>query len=220
MIENRMAARVAWSLPLATVILTSAIHLLTGNYRDFPFFISEADYPGLERIVFKTGFFINGIVLIYVSWLLFQSCKSRARWYLMHVSLAIGIIVGTNLSLMAVWDVYDYERLHVFTASNVFQFGLLWGIVTHIALKDADNTSKNLRYASISCTVIAFLGMIYSIRLGLEQYPEFVDGNWDLDKMQPWINWAAPLEYLLVFSLMLTLKSFEHELEAAVHDSA
>ena len=55
--------------------------------------------------------------------------------------------------------------------------------------------------------------MIYSIRLGLEVYPEFVDGGWDLDKMQPWINWAAPLEYLIVFSLMLTLKSFEKELE-------
>ena len=36
--------------------------------------------------------------------------------------------------------------------------------------------------------------MIWSISLGLEKYPEYVDGNWDLDKMQPWINWAAPME--------------------------
>ena len=41
------------------------------------------------------------------------------------------------------------------------------------------------------------------------------DGNWDLDKMQPWIDWAAPFEYLMVFSFMVTLKSFEHELERA-----
>jgi hypothetical protein len=29
--------------------------------------------------------------------------------------------------------------------------------------------------------------------------------------MQPWINWAAPLEYLLAVSFFLTLYSFESE---------
>ena len=59
---------------------------------------------------------------------------------------------------------------------------------------------------------IGFVGMIWSISLGLEKYPEYVDGNWDLDKMQPWINWAAPMEYLLAFSFIITLMSFEEEL--------
>ena len=213
MIENRTAARLGWSIPLATVLLTSTIHIISGNYRDFPFFISEADYPGLERIIFKVGFFLNGLVLIYVSWLIYSSCKSKSRWYMIHISGMLGMLVGINLSLMAIWDVYDYERLHVFTASNVFQLGLVWGIVTHIGLPDADISSKRLRYISISTSILAFLGMIYSISLGLEKYPEFVDGNWDLNKMQPWIDWAAPLEYLMVFSFMLTLKSFEQELE-------
>ena len=213
MIENRTVARLGWSIPLATVLLTSTIHIISGNYRDFPFFISEADYPGLERIIFKVGFFLNGLVLIYVSWLIYSSCKSRSRWYMIHISGMLGALVGINLSLMAIWDVYDYERLHVFTASNVFQLGLVWGIVTHIGLPDADISNKRLRYISISTSILAFLGMIYSISLGLEKYPEFVDGNWDLDKMQPWIDWAAPLEYLMVFSFMLTLKSFEQELE-------
>ena len=213
MIENRTAARLGWSIPLATVLLTSTIHIISGNYRDFPFFISEADYPGLERIIFKVGFFINGLVLIYVSWLIYSSCKSKSRWYMIHISGMLGVLVGINLSLMAIWDVYDYERLHVFTASNVFQLGLVWGIVTHIGLPDADISSKRLRYISISTSILAFLGMIYSISLGLEKYPEFVDGNWDLNKMQPWIDWAAPLEYLMVFSFMLTLRSFEQELE-------
>ena len=132
---------------------------------------------------------------------------------MIHISGMLGVLVGINLSSMAIWDVYDYEKLHVFTASNVFQLGLVWGIVTHIGLPDADISSKRLRYISISTSILAFLGMIYSISLGLEKYPEFVDGNWDLNKMQPWIDWAAPLEYLMVFSFMLTLKSFEQELE-------
>ena len=215
MIESRMVARLGWSIPLATVLLTTLIHIISGNYRDFPFFISEADYPGLERIIFKLGFSINGLVLIYVSWILFKACKPRARWYMMHVSCVTGILVGINLSLMAIWDIYGYEKLHVFTASNVFQLGLVWGVATHLGLPDAEMRSKKLRYVSVSSSILAFVGMIYSISLGLEVYPEYVDGNWDLDKMQPWIDWAAPFEYLMVFSFMVTLKSFEHELERA-----
>lgn len=215
MIENRMVARLGWSIPLATVLLTTLIHIISGNYRDFPFFISEADYPGLERIIFKLGFFINGLVLIYVSLLLFKACKSRARWYLMHVSCVTGILVGINLSLMAIWDIYDHEKLHIFTASNVFQLGILWGVATHIGLPDANIDGKKIRYISISSSIIAFMGMFYAVGLGLQKYPEFTEGNWDMEKMQPYINWAAPFEYLMVFSFMLTLKSFEHELDRA-----
>ena len=215
MIENRMVARLGWSIPLATVLVTTLIHIISGNYRDFPFFISEADYPGLERIIFKLGFFINGLVLIYVSLLLFKACKSRARWYLMHVSCVTGILVGINLSLMAIWDIYDHEKLHIFTASNVFQLGILWGVATHIGLPDANIDGKKIRYISISSSIIAFMGMFYAVGLGLQKYPEFTEGNWDMEKMQPYINWAAPFEYLMVFSFMLTLKSFEHELDRA-----
>ena len=215
MIENRLAARLGWSIPLATVLLTTLIHIISGNYRDFPFFISEADYPGLERIIFKLGFFINGLVLIYVSWILFKACKPRARWYMLHVSCVTGILVGINLSLMAIWDIYDYEKLHIFTASNVFQLGILWGVATHIGLPDANIDGKKIRYISISSSIIAFIGMFYAVGLGLQKYPEFTEGNWDMEKMQPYINWAAPFEYLMVFSFMLTLKSFEHELDRA-----
>ena len=213
MIESRMVARLGWSIPLATILLTSLIHIISGNYRDFPFFISEADYPGLERIIFKLGFFINGLVLIYVSWILFKACKPRARWYMMHVSCVTGILVGINLSLMAVWDIYAYEKLHVFTASNVFQLGLVWGVATHLGLPDANIDGKKMRYISISSSIIAFIGMFYAVGLGLQKYPEFTEGNWDMEKMQPYINWAAPFEYLMVFSFMLTLKSFENELD-------
>ena len=215
MIENRLAARLGWSIPLATVLLTTLVHIVSGNYRDFPFFISEADYPGLERIIFKLGFFTNGLVLIYVSWILFKACKPRARWYMLHVSCVTGILVGINLSLMAIWDIYDYEKLHIFTASNVFQLGILWGVATHIGLPDANIDGKKIRYISISSSIIAFIGMFYAVGLGLQKYPEFTEGNWDMEKMQPYINWAAPFEYLMVFSFMLTLKSFEHELDRA-----
>jgi len=212
MIEDKLAAKLGWILPSITIILSSAIHLVSGNYRDFPFFISESDYPGLERYVFTIGFCVTGIVLMYLSWRLFEVNKTSARWYWMHLSLFSGIFVGANLALMSFWDMYDHLSLHISTALNVFYFGLAWCVLTHLAMKDASKKSKNLRYLSISLGFISLIGMTYSINLGLIENPEFINGDWDMEKMQPWINWAAPMEYLLALSFILTLKSFESDI--------
>jgi len=208
MIEDKLAAKLGWILPSITIILSSAIHLVSGNYRDFPFFISESDYPGLERYVFTIGFFVTGIVLMYLSWRLFEVNKTSARWYWMHLSLFSGIFVGANLALMSFWDMYDHLTLHITTALNVFHFGLAWGVLTHLAMKNGSQKGKNLRYVSITLGFIAFFVMTYSMGLGIEKHPDFFDTN-DLDLLQPWINWAAPMEYLLALSFILTLKSFE-----------
>jgi hypothetical protein len=208
MIEDRMAARLGWILPALTIGLSSLIHLLSGDYRAFPFFISEADYPGLQRVVFTAGFVLTGLALMYLSWRLFQVNKDHGRWYWMHLSMLSGIFVGANLTLMAFMDMYDHIELHILTALNVFHFSLAWGILTHLGMKDGNQKGKNLRYMSITLGFIAFLGMTYAIGLGLEVNPGFVEGEWDMDTMQPWINWAAPLEYLLAISFMLTLASF------------
>jgi hypothetical protein len=208
-IDNRLIPRLGWVLPALTIILSTLIHLLSGDYRAFPFFISEADYPGLQRLIFTGGFALTGIVLIYLSWRLFQVNKNHARWYWMHLSMLSGVFVGANLTIMAFMDMYDHLEVHIATALNVFYFGLAWGVFTHLAMEDASNKSKNLRYLSISLGFISLVGMTYSINLGLKEHPDFIDGNWDMDKMQPWINWAAPFEYLLAASFMLTLASFE-----------
>ena len=208
MIEDRMAARLGWILPTLTVALSSLVHVLSGDYRAFPFFISEADYPGLQRVIFTVGLVLTGLVLMYVSWRLFQVNKIVGRWYWMHFSMICGVFVGLNLILMAFMDMYDHIELHIFTAVNVFHFGLAWGIVTHLGMKEGNQRGKNLRYMSITLGFIALTGMTYAISLGLKVHPEFADGEWNMDTMQPWINWAAPLEYLLVASFMLTLSSF------------
>ena len=211
MIEDKLAAKLGWILPTITIILSSAIHLVSGNYRDFPFFISESDYPGLERYVFTIGFCVTGIVLMYLSWRLFEVNKTSARWYWMHLSLFSGIFVGANLALMSFWDMYDHLTLHITTALNVFHFGLAWGVLTHLAMKNGSQKGKNLRYVSITLGFIAFFVMTYSMGLGIEKHPDFFDTN-DLDLLQPWINWAAPMEYLVALSFILTLKSFESDI--------
>jgi hypothetical protein len=207
-IEDKLLARLGWALPAMTILLSTLAHIISGEYRAFPFFISEADFPGLQRIIFTAGFSLTGIVLIYLSWRLFQVNKNHTRWYWMHLSMLSGIFVGANLTIMAFMDMYDHLEAHIITAVNVFYFSLAWGVITHLAMKDASDKSKNLRYLSISLGFIALIGMTYSLNLGLKENPDFINGDWDMEKMQPWINWAAPFEYLLAVSFMLTLGSF------------
>ena len=213
MIEDRLAARLGWITPAVTIALSSLIHALSGDERAFPFFISEADYPGLQRVIFTAGFVLTGFVLMYLSWRLFQVNKDRARWYWMHLSMLCGIFVGANLALMAFMDMYDHLNLHIITALNVFHFSLAWGVMTHLGMKDGNQTGKNLRYMSITLGFIAFFGMTYAMGLGIDAHPEFLGSN-DMNIIQPWINWAAPLEYLLAISFMLTLGSFESDMNS------
>jgi len=210
-IEDRMAAKLGWSLPLYTIVFSSLLHLISGDYRAFPFFISEADYPGLQRYIFTIGFLVSGIVLMYVSWRLYAVNKDKTRWYWMHLSMLSGLFVGANLSIMAFMDMYDHLELHVLTALNVFHFSLAWGVLTHIAMKDGKAEGKRLRYSSITLGFISFIGMTYSMGLGIEAHPEFLETD-NLNTIQPWINWAAPMEYLLALSFILTLKSFESDI--------
>ena len=207
-----MVSKLGWSLPTATIILSSLIHLVSGDARDFPFFISEADYPGLQKWIFTLGFTMTGLVLMYYSWLIFLQNRKSSREYWMHVSLGMGIWVGANLCVMSFMDMYNHIEIHVATALNVFYFGLGWCIITHFALPNASLKGKRIRRISMVTGAIGLTGMIYAIRLGLKEYPEFVNGEWDFAKMQPWIDWAAPMEYLLAVSFIATIYSFESEI--------
>ena len=211
MIEDKLAAKLGWLIPALTIGLSTLVHLLSGDYRAFPFFISEADYPGLQRVIFTAGFVIAGIVLIYVSWRLFWLNRKRGRWYWMHLSMLCGTFVGANLAIMAFMDMYDHIELHVLTALNVFHFSLAWGVVTHLGMKNGNQRGKNLRYLSITLGFIAFIGMSYAMGLAVKAHPEFLDTD-DLNLIQPWINVAAPMEYLLAISFMLTLGSFSADM--------
>ena len=211
MIEDKLAAKLGWLIPALTIGLSTLVHLLSGDYRAFPFFISEADYPGLQRVIFTSGFVVAGIVLIYVSWRLFWLNRKRGRWYWMHLSMLCGTFVGGNLAIMAFMDMYDHIELHIITALNVFHFSLAWGVVTHLGMKNGNQRGKNLRYLSITLGFIAFIGMSHAMGLAVKAHPEFLDTD-DLNLIQPWINVAAPMEYLLAISFMLTLGSFSADM--------
>ena len=212
MIDDRMIARIGWVLPSITISASTILHILSGDYRALPFFISEADYPGLQRVVFTGGLFVTGILIILISWKLFVKNKSHTRWYWMEVSMLSGVFAGINLSIMAFMDMYDHLDMHITTSMNVFYFGLTWCATTHLAMNNGDEEGKRFRYASISLGFIAFTIMMYAMTSAINQHPSFLETR-DMNLIQPWVNWAAPMEYLLVLSFILTLKSFEIDIQ-------
>ena len=61
-LADKVIIRTSWLLPSIVVPASMLIHMVVGNSRDFPFFISEADFPGLERYIFTVGLAISGLV--------------------------------------------------------------------------------------------------------------------------------------------------------------
>ena len=207
-----MIARIGWVLPSITISLSTILHIISGEYRAFPFFISETDYPGLQRIIFTGGLCVTGILVVIISWKLFAKNKSKTRWYWMELSMLSGVFAGINISLMSFMDMYDHLDMHITTSMNVFYFGLGWCFTTHLAMKHGNEKGKRFRYASVSLGFIAFTIMMTAMTLAINEHPSFLETN-DMDLIQSWVNWAAPMEYLLVISFILTLKSFEIDIQ-------
>ena len=211
MITDRMAARLGWSIPAIAITISSLIHLISGNNRAFPFFISESDYPGLERWIFTAGLFTAGIILCYVSYRLWIVKLENSRKLFMHASLLCGIWVGGNLAVMSFANMYDYPELHIITALNVFHFGLAWGVIAHLAVKNSKPIVKKMRIASVATAIIAFTGMSWAMSKAFKENPEALSPPLDLTAVQSWIDIAAPFEYLLAIGLFITLASFEFD---------
>ena len=214
MIEDRLAARLGWAIPAVTITLSTIVHILSGNNRAFPFFISETDHPGLERWIFTIGLSVTGLVLCWTSWRLYQVRKETARKLWIFAALVCGVWVGGNLTAMSFLDMYDHLELHVVTALNVFHFGLAWGVITHIAISDGNRFGKKLRYASISLSFIAFAVMSWSMGEAFIENPEALNSLDTMSEVQHWIDYAAPAEYLLAIGFFLTLASFEFDIES------
>mgnify|MGYP003315216287 CR=1 FL=1 len=59
--------RIGWILPLVSVVCSMTIHAASGHARDFPFFVSESDYPGLERWFFTIGLALTSPLICLLS---------------------------------------------------------------------------------------------------------------------------------------------------------
>ena len=83
-------ARMAWLLPAITVPMAMLVHILSGNFRTFPIFISEADHPGLERWIFTIGFCCAGLIQMFFAYRMWHSMRHIGRRKLMHITFICG----------------------------------------------------------------------------------------------------------------------------------
>ena len=207
--------KLAWVIPLFTIIAAVLIHVLAGNVRDVPFFISEADHPGLERVVFTSGLFVSACFQCLLSIRLYFLFKEKARARILLFATILGVLSSIHLAVLAFADMYDHISLHIYTSMVVFHGGFCWAFLTHFALPNPHPKGRKLRLLSLAGALISLTVMTISIGRGVRQRRKELgtDSNIiPLDALQPWIDVAAPAEFILFFSLLGCLASFSWDI--------
>ena len=213
-ITDNKLARIGWLLPTLTVLFSMSIHVISGHNRAIPFFISESDYPGLERWFFTIGFLSTGILQMFFAYRMWYSMRGNGRRKMMHLALGCGIFTGANLVVMSFANMYDYLPIHILTASNVFNFGMLWALFAHLSFPEANSSGRKVRIWGIAIAFVSFTIMSQSIVRAvkdLDKYGLTGDTIFTLNSIQDAVNVAAFAEYGLFLGLILALYSFEFD---------
>lgn len=215
-VSDSMLIRLGWLLPLATVITSMSIHAFSGNARAIPFFVSESDYPGPERVVFTTGLAITGVVVCFLAYRFSHLVEEQdSKWN--RISLFSGILSGLSLSVLAFANMYDALLLHSITTLLVFIGGFIWGASMNKMSSNMVSQSPKLRKAGLWMTGLGILTMNLSLGAYIfwkRESLDLIDPKFEiLDQIQPAINIAAPAEYLLIVGLMVTLASIGRDFQ-------
>ena len=169
------------------------IHVALGNARDVPFFISEADYPGLERFVFTIGLFVSAVFHFMLTLRLYTLFKDIARRKLLRAAMILGIASSTHLAILAFADMYDHLALHVYTSLVVFHGGFTWAILAHFSLPHPNKTGRAVRLVSLFTAFVSLATMTIAMSRGIEEQRRVYDIQPEmipLDDLQLWIDVA------------------------------
>ncbi len=219
-IADHVLARIGWLLPLLTVVFSMSIHVLSGNARAVPFFISESDFPGIERLIFTTGLAVNGVIICIISYRFQLLFKSSTKPKTSRLAFASGITTGVALFVLAFANMYDALLLHCVVAILVFGGGLIWCASTHLLFETTETISRQLRRIGLGIAAFGFVVMnaalVTFIATHRDQFNNDNSLALMLNTLQPAIDYAAPAEYLLFLGLVVALASFEHDLKAKV----
>lgn len=216
-LSDRSLARMGWLMPLLTVVFSMSVHLLSGNARDVPFFISESDYPGVERWIFTSGLAINGVILSILSYRfkkMFHASKQPNR---VRLSFYSGLITGVSLFVLAFANMYDFLFLHCVAAFFVFGGGLVWGGSTHLLFDSTNSEGRTLRRIGLVLALLGFIVMNLSLTAYLLLNRDDLTKNGSLrltlNELQPAIDFAAPAEFILFLGLVITMASIDWDLK-------
>ena len=203
--------RYSWTIPLSTLILSMSIHWFSGDARTFLIYISEADYPGLQRIVFTSGLTITGLIYSFLSYKIYVNFEDTSpRKLLLIISTIGGIYIGINLVAMSFLDMYDHFSGHILTALTVFYGGMIWGLAIHFSLPKSSTRIKSIRLGSVLLSVLGFITKTVAYNKAAQELGKAVILYEEMNLVQhPYLDIAAIGEYALVFGFFMILFSIE-----------
>ena len=214
-LRDPQLVKLAWLVPLCSILAAVGIHVALGNTRDVPFFISEADYPGLERLVFTSGLLVSAVFHFFLTLRLYALFKKKARRRILITATVLGIASSTHLAVLSFANMYDHLSLHVYTSLVVFHGGFTWAILAHFSLPHPNRTGRLVRLISLFMAFVSLTTMTVAMSRGIEHQRRMLDIQPEmipLDDLQPWIDVAAPAEFILFFSLLGCLASFSWDI--------
>lgn len=215
--QGLLAARASYMMPSLTIVIAMLLHGLAGP-RAVPFFISEADYTGLDGLVFTVGLTLGGIVQMAYAWHLYHTLEAE-RPGLWFAATLIGLLASFNSILVSHFDMYHHINPHILTAMLAFGGGVVWALLANIALgHQATTEGRRLRLIGFAMAALGFVVMVVSFQTAANNVdPTGMTTVEFLNQAQDGIRIAAPAEYILVAGLMVCLASFRHELSAVKH---
>ena len=210
--QGLFVAQASWMVTAGAVVLAMFIHLIDGA-RAIPFFISEADYPGLQGHGFTWGLTVAGLLQMIYAWHLYHAVGAQHErlWF---VAALFGLLAATNTVLVSHFDMYDFINPHIATAMLAFGGGIVWAYLAQRALgTKGTERGAALRKFGFRLAFAGFVVMVVSFQFAVSTFdPTGMTTEAFLNAAQGGIRWAAPAEYALVTGLLICLASFKHEL--------
>ena len=222
-VDDRLLLRTAWMTMLITCAVAMMIHAFSGHARAFPFFISESDYPGLERIIFRSGLNTVGLMLCCLALRLPYVLDLSQNARLSNVAKASGLITGISTILLSWFSMHEQLLIHVIFASITFVGAYVWSYSMHASQSSNPGLGHAKRRIWLTVGGLSYLVMNLALaqsvrKLIFEQ--GLSKGTEVMNLAQTSINIAAPAEYVFFFSIVMMLASFDHDLVEARQEQA
>ena len=210
--QGLLLARASYLVPTITILVAMSLHALAGP-RAVPFFISEADFTGLDGAVFTLGLTVGGAVQMTYAWHLYHTLEAQ-RPHLWFLATLTGMLASLNTILVSHYDMYEHINPHILTAMLAFGGGVVWAFLASVALgHQATGKGKRLRNLGFGMAAVGFVVMVVAFQSAANEVdPTGMNTVEFLNQAQQGIRIAAPAEYVLVGGLMLCLASFSYEL--------
>ena len=214
-VRDQHLLRGTWLLVLLTAITSMTTHLLSGNARAIPFFISESDYPGPERILFTGGFTIAGLLFCALSMRLAHTFETAVGQKQSQLSKWFGVVTGVSMICVAWFNMHDQIIIHSIFEMVTFIGGYGWSCSTHLAISNTLSPGHVRRKAWMIVGAVSFAVMNLSLAKAVRTHvidAGLRDSAEIMNLSQNSITFAAPAEYVLFLSLVMMLASFEHDI--------